>query len=249
MNVLLLKVLLVPSLIALVTLAGRRWGQRLAGWLGGFPIVAGPVLLVLAIENGNAFAAEAAFAALVGLAPAMLFYLAYTRFAIRVRWFLAAPAALVCWVAAIGALHLVQPTLWLGLLLGAGALWLVPRLMPMAKAGDSSTPHPAELASRMVVGAAVTVFSSELGRRGGAQLSGYAALFPSIGLVVATFNHAQGGAQAATLFLRGMTRGMWSVASFCLTLMLVLPRASMGVAFLAATLVAMLTHLLSRPAS
>ena len=70
MNVLLLKVLLVPSLIALVTLAGRRWGQRLAGWLGGFPIVAGPVLLVLAIENGNAFAAEAAFAALVGLAPA-----------------------------------------------------------------------------------------------------------------------------------------------------------------------------------
>jgi hypothetical protein len=51
------------------------------------------------------------------------------------------------------------------------------------------------------------------------------------------------------LFLRGMTRGMWSVASFCLTLMLVLPRASMGVAFLAATLVAMLTHLLSRPAS
>ena len=170
MNVLLLKVLLVPSLIALVTLAGRRWGQRLAGWLGGFPIVAGPVLLVLAIENGNAFAAEAAFAALVGLAPAMLFYLAYTRFAIRVRWFVAAPAALVCWVAAIGALHLVQPTVWLGLLLGAGALWLVPRWMPMAKAGESSTPHPAELASRMVVGAAVGI-QQRVGstRRGTAQ--------------------------------------------------------------------------------
>jgi uncharacterized membrane protein (GlpM family) len=249
MSVLWLKVLLVPSLIALVTLAGRRWGQRLAGWLGGFPIVAGPVLLVLAIENGNEFAAEASFAALVGLAPAMLFYLAYTRFAMRVRWFAAAPAALVCWVAAIGALHVVQPSLWLGLALGAGALWVVPRLMPAAVASESPTPHPAELASRMLVGAAVTVFSSELGRRGGAQLSGYAALFPSIGLVVATFNHSQGGAAAATLFLRGMTRGMWSVASFCLTLMILLPRVSLGVAFLAATVVAMLTHLMSRPLS
>lgn len=249
MNVLLLKVLLVPSLIALVTLAGRRWGQRLAGWLGGFPIVAGSVLLVLAIENGNGFAAEAAFAALVGLAPAMLFYLAYTRFATRVRWFVAASAALVCWVLVIGVLHLLQPSLWLGIVLGAGALWFVPRLMPVAVAGESPKPHPAELASRMVVGAAVTIFSSELGRRGGAQLTGYAALFPSIGLVVASFNHAQGGAAAATLFLRGMTRGMWSVASFCLTLMLVLPRASLGMAFLAATLVAMLTHWLSRPLS
>jgi hypothetical protein len=93
------------------------------------------------------------------------------------------------------------------------------------------------------------VFSSELGRRGGAQLSGYAALFPSIGLVVASFNHAQGGAAAATVFLRGMTRGMWSVASFCLTLMLTLPRLSLVLAFLAATLVALLTHVLSRPAS
>jgi hypothetical protein len=101
----------------------------------------------------------------------------------------------------------------------------------------------------MLTGAVVTLFSSELGRLGGSSLSGYAALFPSIGMIVAAFNHAQTSAAAATAFLRGMTRGMWSVASFCLTLMLVLPRASMGVAFLAATLVAMLTHLLSRPAS
>jgi uncharacterized membrane protein (GlpM family) len=177
----------------------------------------------------------------------MLFYLAYTHFATRVRWFVAAPAALLCWVAAIAALHLVQPSLWLGLALGAGALWFVPRLMPIAAVGESPTPHPAELASRMLVGAAVTVFSSELGRRGGAQLSGYAALFPSIGLVVASFNHAQGGAAAATVFLRGMTRGMWSVASFCLTLMLALPRESLALAFMAATVVALLTHLLSRP--
>jgi hypothetical protein len=42
--VLLLKLLLVPLLIYLVTLAGRRWGPAVAGWLSAFPIVAGPIL-------------------------------------------------------------------------------------------------------------------------------------------------------------------------------------------------------------
>ena len=42
----LLKLLLVPLLLAAVTLAGRRWGQSVAGWLGSFPIVAGPILLI-----------------------------------------------------------------------------------------------------------------------------------------------------------------------------------------------------------
>ena len=55
-----LKLLLVPALLALVTLAGRRWGQRVAGWLGSFPIVAGPILLILTLENGVAFGVAAA---------------------------------------------------------------------------------------------------------------------------------------------------------------------------------------------
>ena len=56
----LLKLLLVPLLLAAVTLAGRRWGQSVAGWLGSFPIVAGPILLILSIENGAGFGARAA---------------------------------------------------------------------------------------------------------------------------------------------------------------------------------------------
>lgn len=53
--VLALKLTLVPLLIYLVTLAGRRWGPAVAGWLA-FPIVAGPTLLTLALEQGLPFA-------------------------------------------------------------------------------------------------------------------------------------------------------------------------------------------------
>ena len=46
---LLLKLVLVPGLIALVTLAGRRFGPRVGGWLNALPLVAGPVLFFLAL--------------------------------------------------------------------------------------------------------------------------------------------------------------------------------------------------------
>jgi len=65
--VLLLKLLLVPGLVAAVTLAVRRWGPAVGGWLAGLPVVAGPVLVFYAIEQGDAFAAQAAHATLAGL--------------------------------------------------------------------------------------------------------------------------------------------------------------------------------------
>jgi hypothetical protein len=57
---LLARLLLVPLLVVLLTLAGRRWGPAVAGWLTGFPIVAGPILLLIALEQGPAFASHAA---------------------------------------------------------------------------------------------------------------------------------------------------------------------------------------------
>src|SRR6185295_5365099 len=56
---LLLKLVLVPGLIALVTVAGRRFGPRIGGWLNALPLVAGPVLFFLALEQGDACVARA----------------------------------------------------------------------------------------------------------------------------------------------------------------------------------------------
>ena len=65
---LLVKLLLVPGLIGGITLAGRRWGPAVAGWLSGFPVVTGPILLFVALEQGPQFASTTAAAALAGLA-------------------------------------------------------------------------------------------------------------------------------------------------------------------------------------
>ena len=52
---LLFKLVLVPGLIALVTMAGRRFGPRVGGWLNALPLVAGPVLFFLALEQGDQY--------------------------------------------------------------------------------------------------------------------------------------------------------------------------------------------------
>lgn len=242
-----LKIILVPALIGLITLAGRRWGQGFAGWLGSFPIVAGPVLFILALENGNVFGAGAARAALAGVAPSMVFYVVYTQLARQARWPIVVLASLLAWLMTAAALLAAALPLAIAILVTAAALYAAPRLMPAASAVTAVTSHPLELPARMATGAVVTLFSSELGRWGGPSLSGYAALFPSIGLVVAAFNHAQSSAAAATLFLRGMTRGMWSVAAFCLALSFALEEFRLVVAFVLAITVALITHAAFRP--
>ena len=62
-----LKLTLVPLLIAAVTLATRRWGPRVGGFLTALPVVTGPTLCFYAIEQGQAFGAHAATGTLLAL--------------------------------------------------------------------------------------------------------------------------------------------------------------------------------------
>src|SRR4051812_2156615 len=77
MSLLLLKLTLAPGLVTATTLAGRRWGPRMAGWLGGLPVVVAPILLAITLEHGRAFGARAAAGALLGLLSLTFFLLAY----------------------------------------------------------------------------------------------------------------------------------------------------------------------------
>ncbi|MEW5865130.1 MAG: hypothetical protein AB1773_16295, partial [Pseudomonadota bacterium] len=81
-----LKLLLVPSLLAAVTLASRRWGPRAGGWLAGLPLVTGPILFILALEHGADFAARAAVASLSAVAAAVAFGAAYSHACLRFGW-------------------------------------------------------------------------------------------------------------------------------------------------------------------
>ena len=81
-----LKLLLVPSLLAVISLAGRRWGPGVAGWLAGFPSLTGPILFFLALERGPGFTAQAAVLCLACVFPAITFGVAYAWASRRYGW-------------------------------------------------------------------------------------------------------------------------------------------------------------------
>src|SRR5712692_6527915 len=54
-----LKLVVTPALIGAASLAGRRWGQGVSGWIVGLPLTSGPVAFFLVVDHGAAFAVAA----------------------------------------------------------------------------------------------------------------------------------------------------------------------------------------------
>jgi hypothetical protein len=74
---LLLKLLIVPLFLCGVSLAARRWGPQIGGLLAGFPVVTGPILFFLSVEQGSEFAARAAQGSLLAVIACIAFGVAY----------------------------------------------------------------------------------------------------------------------------------------------------------------------------
>ena len=91
-----LKLVLTPILVGAASLAGRRWGSAVGGWLIGIPFTSGPIAFFLALSPGPRFAAEAALGIMAGAISQAAFCLAYAWTAQRSTWIasmLAATAA------------------------------------------------------------------------------------------------------------------------------------------------------------
>lgn len=83
MKVLALKLILTPTLVGLASLAGRRWGPAVSGWLVGLPLTSGPIIFFLALGHGPSFAQAAAVGTLMGTVSQAVFCLAYAWMAVR----------------------------------------------------------------------------------------------------------------------------------------------------------------------
>jgi len=216
---LLFKLILVPGLIALVTLGARRFGPRVGGWLNALPLVAGPALFFLAIEQGNAFVAQAAEATLAGLAAVAAFTVIYSWTALTQPWWI---CVLVGWIGfgvLTVALHTVHWVATSGLVLALTAFGLARFLLPRLPEAPPPTRAPAwdlplRMASAVVLVLGVTGLAGWLGPR----LAGAITPFPIATSILLAFTHAQQGTRAAVGFLRAFLPAMWSFVLFCFVL-------------------------------
>ncbi|HEX5922696.1 MAG TPA: hypothetical protein VFY45_02615 [Baekduia sp.] len=245
MAVLALKLILAPAFVVGASLTARRFGPRIGGLVGGLPVVAGPILLVLAIVHDRDFAARSATTSLLGLVSLATFVVVYGSAARRLRW----PGALaLAWLAFLAmtaiasAFHIAAtPALvvaFASFVLGRAVLPLPSTGPSRAAIGPPSWDLPVRAACAAAMVVAITAASAGLGPR----LSGLLAPAPIITTVLAAFTHAQLGPDAALRLLRGMLTGFFAFALFCWTVALALPHTSIVAAFALATAVAALTQ-------
>ena len=72
-----LKLFLVPLFLGIISLAGKYLGPNFAGWLAGLPVIVGPILLLVAIDQGPLFAGASAVFTLATVGAVMGFAVGY----------------------------------------------------------------------------------------------------------------------------------------------------------------------------
>jgi uncharacterized membrane protein (GlpM family) len=232
---LILKLLVAPGLVAAVTLAVRRWGPGIGGWLSGMPVVAGPVLIFIAIEQGAAFGAQAAHATLAGLIGTAAFTVMYARSAVRLTWWGSLLVGWATFAATTSVLYVLAPSLvasfaclFLATLVGR---WALPAVA--VSAGGAESPR-GDLPWRLLATATLVLALTAVADRLGPRLSGLLNAFPVLTTIITAFTHAQRGAGATIAFVRAFVRSIIGFGAFCFALALALNRMGMVRALLLA---------------
>jgi disulfide bond formation protein DsbB len=240
---LLLKLILTPTLITAVSLAGRKWGPGVSGWLMGFPLTSGPISILLTIEYGKTFAVHSAVGSLGGMASTCIFYLVYSLSAPYMTWPASAAIAIASCLLSIAAWNLVSLSLLPTYLLAMTVCVLVLVFMPK-RAQVSLTAHTPkwDLPGRMIAAAAFVVLLTTLAQHLGPQLSGLISPFPVFSVIIASFTHHQQGALAAGQLLRGAVWGSFAFISFFLATAWMLPSLPAWLAYGTATLAAIVVN-------
>jgi hypothetical protein len=241
MGVLAAKIVLAPAFVMGASIAARRYGARIGGLLAGLPVVAGPILLVFALDHGRTFAANAAASTLLGIVSLLAFIVVYARLASKAHW----GASLIWGWGAFFAMTLalsafsVPLAISLACVLASVALALL--ALPRSDGQHLSTIEPPRwdlplrAASALALVLALTALAGQLG----AKLSGLLAPFPVIASVLAVFTHALHGEEDLLRIMRGFVLGLVAYALFCFALAESLESLSVAVGFAVAIAVAL----------
>jgi hypothetical protein len=232
-SVLLTKLLLGPGLVVAASLAGRRWGSAVSGVLVAIPIVLGPILLIITIEQGEDFGAEAATSSLLAMVALAVFTVVFERAGRTLRWEL---TTLAGWAAFLAVALLVSrveaaPVAALAAAVAAFAAAIAVTPPPRSPAGPPTPPPAWDLPARAIATAVLILVLTGAADGLGPALAGALAPFPVATTVVAAFVLAQDGSAAATNMLRGFMRGIFGTIAFCFLTAVLIERLGTAAAF------------------
>jgi len=232
---LLLKLTLAPALVLAGTLVGRRWGARAGGFVAGYPNSAGPILLLIALEQGAAFGSRTAAAGLLGLIALAAFNPAYVWVSLKAPIWLSLLAGWSAFVVVMILLKDWNPPLGIALLAALAALNLarisLPNPAPRAKRNG---PSAWDLPMRLTCAAGMVVLLTGVANLLGPAWSGMLSPFPVVSSVLAAFANSAQGPGGAARTLRGILLALNAVALFMAVFSWLLPQYGVGFSFVLA---------------
>jgi hypothetical protein len=247
MNILALKLMMAPLILGGASLAGRRWGPAVSGWLIALPLTSGPVVFFVALSNGQAFATSTVMGTLSGGLSLVAFCLSYAWLAVRFKWPVAITGSMLCFsVVTLLMQNLILP-LWLiftlvALAITAG-LWLMPKGTQVETV--ESKPGKWDLPARILIGTTFILGMTGIAPFIGPRLTGLLSTIPLYTTILTIFAHRLQGSAGVTSIMRGLLYGLFGFALFYLVLALLLERVSLGGAFIAAILATLVVQGLS----
>jgi hypothetical protein len=247
-SLLVLKLTIAPAVIALATLAARRFGPAVGGWLVGLPLTLAPVALFVAIEHGPGFAAHVSTGAVAGISAEAAFAVAYVGVASRgLGWVPSLAAGTLAFVAVGLVMEAAHPPLEVLLVSAVVSLVVAIRVIPRPQ----RTVWPStrfELPLRMALATSLLLLVTGFAGTLGPGVSGIATVYPLITTTLAIFAHRAVGADGAIAVYRGLMIGVFAMMAFAATLDLVLSRLPLAAAFLLALALTTAVQLGSLPA-
>lgn len=236
----LLRLALVPGAVWLASLAARRWGHSLSGYLGGLPLIGGPITFYLALDYGAEFAARSATITLAAILGQAAHLLAFGRVARHARWPRALAAGWSSFALATLAMAWLAPPPAVALaiaLAGLGCAWLwLPRFRGAAEL--PSIPR-AELRLRLAAAFFLAAFILWGAQAFGPVVSGALLSMPVTGSIMPPFTLALYGPDALARLLRGFVVGLTGFTAFFCALALGLVPLGAGLAFVIAVAAAL----------
>ena len=233
---LLLRLALVPAAVWLASLAARRWGHSVSGYLGGMPLIGGPITFFLAMDHGAEFGARSATFTLAAVAAQAAHLVTYGAVGTqRKRW---AMALLAGWTAFAVVASIVSRFAWvapaagLAAAIGLASAWRVlPRFTGVAAL--PAVPR-IELYLRLAAAVALAAFIFWGAARFGPVVSGILLSLPVTGSIMPPFTLALYGPDAVARLLRGFVIGLSGFSTFFFVVAVAAPGLGIVPAFLGA---------------
>jgi hypothetical protein len=211
----LLRLALVPTAVWLASLAARRWGHKVSGYLGGMPLIGGPITLFLALDYGAAFAARSATITLAAILGQAAHLLAFAYIGRRARWPLALAAGWTSFAIAGLLAALIDPSPAVALAMAVAGLAAAQRWLPRYQ-GTATLPAvpPAELRLRLVAAVLLAALILWIARVFGPVVSGVLLSLPITGSIMPPFTLALYGPDALARLIRGFVVGLTGFTAF-----------------------------------